>query len=74
MPKGIFKVPANSRATFRISFSLGQHFNINSTNKLLHNEMTLYFYKGDDYHIQLHLVMKVADNILAKLKNKSEEK
>ena len=74
MPAGTFKIQANSKATFQIGFKLDQNFHINSTNKLYHHELTLYLYKGNSYHIQLHLVMKVADNILSKIKAKSEEK
>ena len=74
VPEGTFRVEANSKATFRVGFNLDQTFQINSTNRLVHHSVTMYLYKGNSYHIQLHLVMKVAENILAKMKAKSEEK
>jgi hypothetical protein len=69
---GVLKISANNKSTFRIHFKLDQKFEINMTDRVLHHELTLYFYRGSDYHLQLHLVIKVADNILHKMKARSE--
>jgi hypothetical protein len=43
-------------------------YGFNLSNPLYHQKVNLYLYKSNEYHIELHLLIKVADNVVSKLK------
>jgi len=68
----MIKLKANSKSTFRISFHVDSNFNLNISNPIFNKNINLYLYFGNQYYIHLHLVIKVADNIVIKMKTQSE--
>lgn len=72
-PAGSLKIAGKGKSTFKIDFRVDHSFHINYSNPYFHHSLTLYFYKGSHYHIQLHLLIKIADNIVTKIQAKEQE-
>lgn len=63
---------ARGKTVFRLSFLLDQPFQFNLSNPYFHRRINLYLYNHDEYYLALTLLLRVADNVVQKIKVASQ--
>jgi hypothetical protein len=66
-------LPKYSKKTFKISFDISSDEEFNVTNNFFHRNVRIFFYNEQEYYLKVNLIIKVADNVVSKLKNLKKE-
>jgi hypothetical protein len=62
------RLAKNGKTVFKLHFCLDQPFEFNLTNPYFHRKISLYLYNHDEFYLSLTLLLRVADNVVQKLK------
>lgn len=70
--QGFHGLQARGNTVFKLSFLLDQPFEFNLTNPYFHRKISLYLYNHEEYYLSLTLLLRVADNVVQKIKIASQ--